>query len=368
MGLSAGNWRPLTPSGGDENNRPGPRFSAATAVDPAADALYMYGGQDSSQAFLSELWKLELDTAGVAQARWTRLRTPRLHTPPPRGAASLTLLGGQYLLVRFGWLMLSGMVERRVGAWRDDIPAVFIHVFILPPPNPQNPRNQQLYGGFGRDGARNDAWLLDLAHSKSQGWQRLAVKGGAGDDAPPHRWHHTVVAVGGRTVVVVGGSDEAGTDAGDAWTLEVDVRAGTAVWAPQVDAAAGGGIPPRHGHAALRTAATAGVASFVVFGGVNTTADTLPASFLGDAYRLDVAAGKWAPVEGGDAEKGAGGPGARAYAAVGHGAGHSVVFGGFAGYTGDVDDRLLGDVWVFRHGGVQGGLEEGVGAEVVASE
>lgn len=38
--------------------------------------------------------------------------------------------------------------------------------------------------------------------------------------------------------------------------------------------------------------------------------------------------------------------------------------GGFAGFTGDTDDRLLSDVWVFRHGGegVKGG---GGGEEVV---
>ena len=40
-----------------------------------------------------------------------------------------------------------------------------------------------------------------------------------------------------------------------------------------------------------------------------------------------------------------------------------MVVGGFAGFTGDTDDRLLSDVWVFRHeaGGevVEGGREGG---------
>lgn len=62
--------------------------------------MYMYGGQDSSQAFLSELWRLE-PRGEEGQAQWTRIRTPLLHTPPPRGAASLSLLEGRYLLVRF---------------------------------------------------------------------------------------------------------------------------------------------------------------------------------------------------------------------------------------------------------------------------
>lgn len=160
---------------------------------------------------------------------------------------------------------------------------------------------------------------------------------------------------------MVGGSDEAGNDAGDAWTLEVDFAVGAAAWAPLVEGGEGG-IPPRHGHAALSPTTAAASPSFVVFGGTNTTANTLPASFLGDAFRLTVAAGKWTPVGASEQEERAG-PGARAYAAVGHGPGHSVVFGGFAGYTGDVDDRLLGDVWVFRHGG-----EEEQGVEPVVME
>lgn len=180
--------------------------------------------------------------------------------------------------------------------------------------------------------------MLDITRP-AQGWKRLAVKGGEG---APRRWHHSAVAVDdGWRVVVVGGVDGEGRDQGDAWTLEVDVGEGTAVWAPLV--AGSDGIPPRHAHAALVAVNDGEPSSFVVFGGVNSTANTLPESFLVDAYRLDVGAAKWSPVGDG------GGPDARAYAAVGHGPGHSVVFGGFAGFTGDVDDRLLGDVWVFRH-------------------
>ncbi len=345
--LNAGSWRPLTTP--DDDNTPGPRFSTATAVDARADAMYMFGGQDSGQAFLAELWRLELEEGEGGQARcvgdcivmyaeptasrktlsshrhghnhhhysWTRLRTPWLHTPPARGAASLSLVG----------------------------------------------RHLLLYGGFGRDGARNDAWALDLAHyhgsqqsqqqqqqlqlqQQGEGWQPLSIEGPEPEAAAPRRWHHTAVVVGPRTVAIVGGSDEEGRDVGDAWTLEVDFEGQAAAWAPLV--VGNDGIPPRHGHAAL--AASKQASSFVVFGGTNTTADTLPDSFLGDAYRLDVAAAKWTPIGGGDEEEEGAGPGARAYAAVGHGPGHSVVWGGFAGYTGDVDDRLLGDAWVFRHG------------------
>lgn len=35
------------------------------------------------------------------------------------------------------------------------------------------------------------------------------------------------------------------------------------------------------------------VDAFAVFGGVNTTADTLPSSFLGDQYTLDVPLAAW---------------------------------------------------------------------------
>lgn len=61
--LAAGSWRPLTASSSSDAT-PTPRFSTATAVDARADAMYMFGGQDSSQAFLSELWRLELEGEG----------------------------------------------------------------------------------------------------------------------------------------------------------------------------------------------------------------------------------------------------------------------------------------------------------------
>lgn len=56
--LTDGRWHRLTPAA--ETEAPGPRFSAATAVDLREDCMYMFGGQDASQAFLSELWKLDL--------------------------------------------------------------------------------------------------------------------------------------------------------------------------------------------------------------------------------------------------------------------------------------------------------------------
>ncbi len=85
---------------------------------------------------------------------------------------------------------------------------------------------------------------------------------------------------------------------------------------------------------------------FLVYGGMNTTTNTLPSSFLADAFRLDLASETWTKEE--EEEEEEEGPGVRAYAAVGYGPGHTVVYGGFAGFTGDTDDRLLGDVWVYR--------------------
>ena len=209
-----------------------------------------------------------------------------------------------------------------------------------------------------------------------------------GEREPPRRWHHVAVPVDvqqqeqseegdgdagtGATaavLVIAGGSDEAGVDRGDAWRLGVDLRRMTARWAT-LTGEAGAAPGPRHGHAALyplQRGAKGARGGFVVYGGLNTTANTLPESFLADAYALDVAAAEWtALVPAADADPEAAAAwervGKRAYAAVGHGAGVSVVFGGFAGYTGSTDDRLLGDAWVYQHEALTG-AGRGIGEE-----
>ena len=130
-------------------------------------------------------------------------------------------------------------------------------------------------------------------------------------------------------------------------------------------------LKPHSGHIALHPPSPLHSSFFHIFGGINTTSNTLPSSFLSDTFRFDLP-----PVEAWTEEDlplPPSVPGPRAYAGVGHGERHTLVVGGFAGFTGDTDDRLLNDVWVFRHGKAEkeGGREggrEGGSEEVVRQD
>jgi N-acetylneuraminic acid mutarotase len=263
---------------------PSARFYAAGAV--LGDSLFMFGGQDSSQAFLDELWEYSF-----SDRTWTELR-PFGRGPSARATHSMTVIGD--------------------------------HLVV--------------YGGYSQKGVLGDVWALDPS-SGPLAWKSVMVK-----EEGPSRSNHAAAPVAGKTALFVfGGSDPEGQDQSLTFELSLDLEAYTGEWS-QV-AQAGQQPPIRHGAVAMFPAS--GSATFGVFGGLNTTSDTLPTSFLDDSYVFSAEGLSWEPLKI-DADS----ISARAYAAVARNEKLTFVYGGFAGYTGDTDDRLLGDAWTFLNEGL----------------
>jgi len=229
------------------------------------DTLYAFGGQDSSQAFLGDLWQYKASTQ-----EWTELKPSLLPSssslsfqrpPSPRAAASLSVVGG------------GGREGGRGGE-----------------------KHLMLVGGFGRQGAKEDeVWGLKLSSTDGggkrleNGWVRLVPSSSSssavkkeeegeeeGTSSPtsstsgglPARWHHVAVPVNapatttpfsfspssssseeGRgqkdAVVIMGGSDEGGEDHNEALLVEIDWEKGTYSWRALVmEAEKKGSLPP----------------------------------------------------------------------------------------------------------------------------
>ena len=99
--LTQGTWSQRTPPAQSLTSTsiaPSARFGAASTVDSTTDILYAFGGQDSSQAFLGDLYKFEARTQ-----EWSELKPSTLsetstlsfqRPPSPRAAASLSVVRG----------------------------------------------------------------------------------------------------------------------------------------------------------------------------------------------------------------------------------------------------------------------------------
>lgn len=247
--LTQGTWSKRIPHSGSLTAMsavPSARFGAASTVDSTKDILYAFGGQDSSQAFLGDLYKFEARTQ-----EWTEIKpsifsetsTLSFQRPPaPRAAASLSVVRGG------------------VGGGREGGRGQEKHLVLI--------------GGFGRQGAKEDeVWGLKLSGTGRQmenGWVRLVpssstdvreVEEGKEEGTPsrstsrglPARWHHVAVPVKipnitpspsssspsfpceeGRgqkdALVIVGGSDATGQDHNEALLVEIDWEEGTYTW------------------------------------------------------------------------------------------------------------------------------------------
>ncbi len=91
-----------------------------------------------------------------------------------------------------------------------------------------------LVGGFGRQGASGEVWVVDLMgrenHQKAPVvWKKMEVVGGKGKELPK-RWHHVAVEDGQGGLVVVGGSDAVGEDHNEAFLLTFKWEEGTYAW------------------------------------------------------------------------------------------------------------------------------------------
>lgn len=151
----------------------------------------------------------------------------------------------------------------------------------------------------------------------------------------------------GDLLLVNGGSSADGTDLNDSWLLHLP----SSTWTPAPSIAS---PAPRHGHAMWSAASLEGA---VLYGG---QAGTLPSSpFWGDTWAWCAskagslrggmgALGSWVKVQNASYAPHGGAPQPRAYVAAAGAAGRNLLFGGFSGYQGGLNDELHQDTWALN--------------------
>ncbi len=188
---------------------PSPRESHAAAIDPARDALLIFGGADPD--LRDDLFRLSL--SGPPQ--WSRV-APAGGPPAPR---------------RDHTLLLDSPQDRLI-----------------------------LFGGSGAGGALDDLWRLDLAGATQ--WTPL-IPGG---DDPGPRSGHTAVYDGLRERMVIFGGDNGSVRTRSVYALELSGATPDAViWR---NLFARGAVPARSEHAACQS--PTGSDRFYACGGANT--------------------------------------------------------------------------------------------------
>ena len=311
-------------------NAPTGRLYHGASPAAAPGASYVYGGTDVQTGTLDELYLLTVDAGAAPSAAWAPVRAPLPH-PAPRSGHSQTALGAGAPAGSF--LVLGG---------QDD-----------------------------DEGVLGDAWrFAPTPGAPEEGaWSLVANFSASG---PGPRVQHSALALtlpwGAPALLLAAGTDAQGDDQDDVWLLDLGAAAPAAQWL--LLGARPAAAPPaawpsaRHGHVAWgQQAAPAGptgsaaTLSFYLFGGQDGPVPD-PPKFLSDTWLFTVnvtqggsggvalwgGQGAFSPV------RPAAAPSARALAGVAATASATVLAGGFAGYNGGTDDRLLNDVWQVEGG------------------
>jgi hypothetical protein len=203
---AAPSWQPMTASG----TPPTPRAGQAAVFDRSRDRMIVFGGYNSTEGFLNDVWVLSL--AGTPA--WTRM-TPAGTPPPGRDFSAVVLDAADDRILVFGG---------NVGA------------------------------GFA-----NDLWQLSLGNTPT--WTRLDPSG----TAPPARGEAAAAfdSIGG-TMFIIAGYD--GGTRNDVWKWS---GAGGGAWAEVHPA--GGVLSPRHSMPAMFDPVRRRI---VVYGGRNEATAT----------------------------------------------------------------------------------------------
>ena len=294
-----GSWNNLLIEGAS----PSPRvYHTAVSMDKA---YITFGGSAVSAGFLNDTWVLQPE-----QAKWAPVEVNQ--APPARAGHSAVVMGS----------------------------------------------NMVLFGGRGAEAVFNDVWtFMPQAGGIAAGnWNAMKTT-----NAPSVRTGHAATSLGAGLMLVVGGSGILGKDMNDVWLLDTN----THEWL-QVDTSKSSAQPaPRHGHLLQLLSFAPGSpaqATVVMFGGQSGTSDNDP--FLRDTWTLQVevvsghckaplrglrgacaVSGVWA------AAPTAPPPRAHMAAATYSAEGDIVMFGGFSGYSGGLNDHLLSDSWLLLAGG-----------------
>jgi hypothetical protein len=380
-------WRELVPE--SSTSGPAPRLGAVLASASGLHALH--GGCSSSCCYapLSDLWVL---TAG---STWQNVST-QLNAPSGRlyhGVSAAASPSSAYVYggtdIQTGcldelYLLTLGSSAGAGGGGGGEPTAAWAPV-LAPQPHPtaRSGHSQTALGpggaflalgGEDEDGVLGDAWLFQPsggAAPLSGAWTLVSNFSASG---PGPRVQHSALALtlpwGTPALLLAAGTNATGDDTDEVWLL--DLGAEPAQWlllgARPPAAPAAAWPQPRHGHAAwgqqaqplpLRggggsssSSAQAATLTFSLFGGQSGPVPD-PSQFLADAWSFTVnvtAQGGSLALLGGQGVfqqlHSPLAPSARALAGFSTAAtGLGVMVGGFAGYNGGLDDRLLNDVW-----------------------
>jgi N-acetylneuraminic acid mutarotase len=211
-------WEALPAAG------PSARFGQAVTVDPAARALWLFGGQADGATFFNDVWRFDLDTL-----TWSEVPTGDAR-PSPRYGTSAVLDGQGQLLISHGFTFEGRFddtwsLDPATGVWTDVSPAPAtrplkrcLHEAVWDDATSR----MLLYGGcssgFGPC-PQGDLWAFDPA---TRTWTMLAPA-----TSPAARSNPALVRdEASSSLWLIDGLTEAGYVA-DLWSLDVQ-RAGAA--------------------------------------------------------------------------------------------------------------------------------------------
>lgn len=266
-------WTELAPTGAG----PVPRFGFTSGWDPAARALYVFGGEDSTQT--NELWKLSLSGTPV----WSRVLATGLASPSPRAWAAggfdpvsqrFVLYGGLSVsLDPQGWLW---SVATDADVWAI-VPGAASPAWTDVSPDPGIlPRwgagsavspagDLYVCGGVSEhDQLLGDVWKLNVANPVA--WQ------GYEDLFPPRLQEVMVLDPARHRLIAFGGTD--GSYRNDVYVHSLDSGRGWALLSPT-----GAKPAPRRLHTAIWDAPRD---RMIVFGGFD-------GGFYNDVWQLSFA-------------------------------------------------------------------------------
>jgi len=287
-------WIPISPSG----TPPAGRIHSAAVYDPTTNAMIIFGGNNCSTSYSSDVWVLSNANGGGGTPAWTKL-APSGTPPSVRESSSaiydstnnvMTIFGGDENGADFGdvWTLSNANGTGCTPVWTQLSPtgtaplARTGHSAVYDSVN----NRMIVYGGFHLFHTLSDTWVLTFPNGigGTPAWTQILPTG----TAPTLGYHSAVYDASANAMYVFSGSSSAAKLAGDdhAFVLSNANGIGSSVWNR-------GGPPARYSQSVFYDSVSNGM---FVFGGQHATTSTN----FDDYWELNPAIGSnnlhWIPV------------------------------------------------------------------------
>jgi hypothetical protein len=222
-------WRGLNATG----VRPGGRIRPASAYDPLADRLVIFGGAEDGPArrLTNDVYVLDNASGTTGEPVWSKLEPAGVAPEARAGAKGVLLSDGAELLVFGGctrgpygcdvhqndvWLLSGFTGDEETARWRrletqGEQPAGRSHHSLTPCPSPDG---ILMFGGVAAK-PWNDMWVLRFVDAERPTWERLPVNG----KPPPGRYAHAAACLPSENALVIFGGSRVMAPASDVWVL-----------------------------------------------------------------------------------------------------------------------------------------------------